>query len=69
MLTTNNYDYSAFSAADKNWLDTNCIEVEIDERVYSEEAPSTLRELERPTKKRVWSSPTHRSPEYKRNCA
>ena len=70
MLTTNNYDYSEFSAADKNWLDTNCIAVEISERVYNEEAPSTPREQEQRAKtKRVWSSPTHRGPEYKRSHA
>lgn len=67
MLTTNNYDYAGFTAADKNWLETNCIAVEISERVYEEaEAAHTPREEERPRGKRVWSSPTHRSPDYKR---
>ena len=34
MLTTNNWDYSAFSDADKDWLETNCVAAHIDTPVW-----------------------------------
>ena len=54
ILTTNDWDYSSFSAADKNWLDTNCTAVHIGTRVW-QSAPSTP--TNGCTGKRVWRSP------------
>ena len=34
MLTTNNYDYSKFSASDINWIETNAVAVCINEPVF-----------------------------------
>lgn len=34
MLTTNNWKYDDFTEADKNWIDTNCVAVHIQEKVF-----------------------------------
>ena len=34
MITTNNFDYSAFSAADKDWLESNCVAVYVGQPVW-----------------------------------
>ena len=34
MLTTNNFDFSGYTAADKNWITTNCVDVYIGESVW-----------------------------------
>ena len=39
MLTTNNWEYSAFTESDKNWLETNCVAVHIDSPVWVTDAP------------------------------
>lgn len=39
ILTTNNWELSAFSPADKNWLTTNCVDVHINSPVWQ---PDTL---------------------------
>ena len=53
ILTTNNWDYSEFSEADKNWLDTNCVAVYIGTRVWQSAATTP----EGTSGKRVWRSP------------
>ena len=59
ILTTNNWDYSAFTEADKNWLDTNCVAVHIGTRVWHSAASTPVER----SGKRVWRSPEkHGSP-------
>ena len=41
MLTTNNMDYSGFSDADKNWIDTNAVAVHIVEPVWEKDTHPT----------------------------
>ena len=42
ILTTNNFDYSSFSASDRNWIESNCVAVHIAEPVWQSE-PTTPR--------------------------
>ena len=60
ILTTNNWDYSDFCDADRNWLDTNCVAVHIESRVW-QSAPTTPERRDSGTCKRVWRSPAKRS--------
>ena len=53
ILTTNNWDCSGFSEADKNWLETNCVAVHIAHRVWKS-APTAPASAA--TSKRVWRS-------------
>ncbi len=54
ILTTNNWDCSGFSEADKNWLETNCVAVHIAHRVWKS-APTAPASAA--TSKRVCRSP------------
>ena len=69
MLTTNNWDYSDFSDADKNWIDTNAVAVHIAEPVWEKGThptgsgatstvppPSPTRSAASSTGGRVWTS-------------
>ena len=66
MLTTNNWDYSDFSDADKNWIDTNAVAVHIAEPVWEKDThstrpatvppPSPTRSAASSTGGRVWTS-------------
>ncbi len=53
ILTTNNWDCSGFSEADKNWLETNCVAVHIAHYVWKS-APTAPASAA--TSKRVWRS-------------
>lgn len=74
MLTTNNFDCSKLTDAEKNWVTTNCVDVCVSEKVWQsgETPPATPRragphEPEQAKLKRVWqASPSARSPEHKR---
>ena len=80
MLTTNNWDYSDFSDADKNWIDTNAVAVHIAEPVWEKGThptstvppPSPTRSAASSTGGRVWTSRRRPvegpgpSPEHKR---
>ena len=55
MLTTNNWDLSVLTAAEREWVEANCVAVSITEPVYDTvKAPDTgsLRQHQRPTEKR-----------------
>eukprot|EP00973_Karenia_brevis_P096215 12431214-Karenia_brevis.AAC.1 len=62
MLTTNNWDYSKFAPADKNWIDTNVVAVYIGSRVWvsGQEAEVSSKSQDRAGSdttelRRVWS--------------
>ena len=61
ILTTNNWEYSDFNDADKNWIETNCVAVYIGTKVWQDvdDTPSTPpRDRHKENKKkRVWRSP------------
>ena len=67
MLTTNNWDYSTYSASDQNWIETNTVAVHIAERVWvsGPSAPegdsvSTPRQQPEAAVRRVWASPNRK---------
>ena len=65
ILTTNNFDYSAYSKADQNWLNTNCVAEYIGERVWVSGSRSGVRTppaSEGGGTKRVWRSPQRAGP-------
>ena len=62
ILTTNNWDISAMSRADRNWIETNCVAVHIENRVWvsggqaSETGTPPASEVGS-ERQRVWHSP------------
>jgi hypothetical protein len=69
MITTNNFDYSAFSAADKDWLESNCVAVYVGQPVWEgapQQRPSATTPAAEPRVKRPVSALTPQpSPEHK----
>ena len=66
MLTTNNYDYSDFSASDVNWIETNTVAVYIGEPVWDDSAIKPPASPKRENGRRAWGSSVKSSPEHKR---
>jgi hypothetical protein len=58
MVTTNNWDYATFAAADQDWLRTNCVEVFVGEPVY-EDVPGGPQPLLEPSPRRILSKGGH----------
>ena len=54
IVTTNNWDLTEMKEHDKEWLDTNCIAVKVQRRVWSSASSTPIATEER---KRVWRSP------------
>ena len=73
MITTNNFDYSKFSAADKDWLESNCVAVYVGEPVWEGAAqrPSSFapRALESFLKRPVSALTPQPSPDHKLQAA
>ena len=73
MITTNNFDYSAFSAADKDWLESTCVAVYVGEPVWEGAAqrPSSVapRALESFLKRPVSALKPQPSPDHKLQAA
>lgn len=50
ILTTNNWDYSSFSPADKDWIRENCVEILIDAPVWESAKPASTESAHRHAK-------------------
>ena len=58
MLTTNDFDYSAYTESQKNWIETNAVAVLVDEPVWDTQAIAAPRSPKVANGRRAWGSPS-----------